>query len=82
MVCGTGHGNGTDELSEWARTQSIREINQGDLACGPFVEVTSAYNSLNAELRSISVVGYVSCRPPQSLHCLRVCHSRALACGV
>lgn len=35
---------------------------QDELACGPFVEVVSAYNSLNAQVRSISIVGYVSCR--------------------
>eukprot|EP00752_Nemacystus_decipiens_P012474 g11048.t1 len=29
------------------------------LACGPFVEVTSAYNSLNTQVRSISIVGYI-----------------------
>ena len=33
---------------------------QDELACGPFVEVTSAYNSLNTQVRSISIVGYVS----------------------
>ncbi|CAM9530445.1 unnamed protein product [Ectocarpus sp. 4 AP-2014] len=30
-----------------------------NLACGPFVEVTSAYNSLNTQVRSISIVGYI-----------------------
>eukprot|EP00903_Cladosiphon_okamuranus_P018655 g17170.t1 len=30
-----------------------------ELACGPFVEVTSAYNSLNTQVRSISILGYV-----------------------
>lgn len=33
---------------------------QDDLACGPFVEVPSAYNALNDQLRSMSVFGYVS----------------------
>lgn len=53
-------------VRRWARflqnneTDAVAAVQQDKLACGPFVEVTSAYNSLNTQVRSISIVGYVS----------------------